>query len=129
MTGNVSPIAYNPAMPPLSGLGMALARIRRSAGFDTQEALAKELGLTTSAINKVELEDSNPRASTLNRYLDACRADAHSLAYALDAVQGKPEPDAPRNREAELNELVLKMAARVEHLLATIEEIRNAPAE
>lgn len=80
-------------MKALAGIGKALALLRERAGFASQEALARKLGLTQTTISRAEAVNANPRASTLSRYLEAIDADLHELAEALDVVNGRSTLD------------------------------------
>ncbi len=79
---------------PLTGLGLALRRLRERKGL-TQRALSRLAGVSDAAISKVENGRRFPDGGSLNDILRALEVDLHELALVLDEINRRTEPVPP----------------------------------
>lgn len=71
---------------PFAGLGKALARLRKQAGFKTQLAAADALGFDSGQLSRWENEVTPPALENLGRLLAGYGATVADLAVALGAI-------------------------------------------
>jgi transcriptional regulator with XRE-family HTH domain len=74
------------ALPPDQALATALRRLRTDRG-ETQEALAYKAGITTGALARIELGQSNPAWATVRQIAQALDIRLVELAAAVEAVR------------------------------------------
>lgn len=99
-------------------LSTAVRDARRSAGL-SQAELAERAGTTQSAIARLESGRHDPRVSTLDRVLRACR-------HALEVT---PAPVLPSVDEGQLRDrLALAPADRLARFQASQRELRGLAA-
>jgi transcriptional regulator with XRE-family HTH domain len=71
----------------VAALGRALARLRRSAGFRTAEALARKMGFARETIAKVESGERTPSDDVYAAWLQACHCSAELRANLDDQLE------------------------------------------
>jgi len=92
---------------PFAGLGKALARLRKRAGFATQTEAAEALSIDKGQLSRWENDVPQPSLENLGRLLVGYRASVADLAEALDAV---PTPRAGEDRGPSDEELIRSLA-------------------
>jgi transcriptional regulator with XRE-family HTH domain len=65
----------DPETDPRAFLGRELTRVRKAAGFSSQDALAASLGFDRTVIAKAETGDRPPTEEVLEAWCDACKLD------------------------------------------------------
>lgn len=74
-------------------LGRQIERLRKKQGF-SQEKLAEETGLNLRTIQRIENDETIPRADLLKRITDALNVTPDEIIdNSLTERQGLPEPD------------------------------------
>lgn len=74
--------------PPLSELPRALTLLLQRDGRQ-QKDVARELGISTSAVSRILSGKISPSLDTLAQMLQLFKADLHDLASAMDTVAGR----------------------------------------
>lgn len=69
--------------PPDLALATAIRHIRHQAGL-SQERLAVEANITTSALARIERSQSNPTWTTIRAITNALNIDLHQLATTIE---------------------------------------------
>jgi transcriptional regulator with XRE-family HTH domain len=92
---------------PFAGLGKALARLRKRAGFATQTDASEALKVDKGQLSRWENDVPQPSLENLGRLLAGYKATVADLAEALEAV---PTPRAGEDRGPSDEELVRSLA-------------------
>ena len=102
---------------PFAGLGEALARLRKQAGFSKQTQASEALKIDRGQLSRWENESPRPTLENLGRVLTGYGATVSDLAVALGGVMGA---DRGPTFEELINSLAEKIR-RVEARQAAIE--------
>jgi transcriptional regulator with XRE-family HTH domain len=88
-------------LDPFAGLGKALARLRKGAGFATQTEAAETLKIDKGQLSRWEHESPRPTLENLGRVLAGYGATVSDLAAALgsSAAQAMAEDRGPSDEE------------------------------
>jgi transcriptional regulator with XRE-family HTH domain len=87
-------------MNPFEGLGKALARLRKQAGFKTQKEAREVLNIDSGQMSRWENDVTAPSMENLGRLLAGYGATVADLAEALGAVAtAKAWEDGPTDEE------------------------------
>lgn len=104
---------------PFEGLGRALARLRKRAGFPTQSEASEALKIDRGQLSRWEHDSPRPTLENLGRLLAGYGATLGDLVVAL----GEPEPQPIElgPSDAELIRSLVEAIHRVEGRQATTE--------
>ena len=110
---------------PFVGLGRALARLRKRAGFATQTQASEATKLEKSQLSRWENEKPRPTLENLGRLLDAYGATAQDFVLALEGVvteRAKAEDRGPSDDERiqSLAEAIRRIEARQDEIESRI---------
>ncbi len=94
------------------GLGERVRRLRTARGW-TQEQLARQAGLSKSAISEAESETTQPRGPNLVRIASALGA---SIDFLLTGDERLPPPPSPVIMPAELANMARRLALPFQHV-------------
>ncbi len=112
---------------PLEGLGRALARLRKRAGFPTQTEASEKLKIDRGQLSRWEHDSPRPTLENLGRLLAGYGATLGDLAVAL----GEPEPTplelGPSDEELvkSLVEAIRRVEGRQEDTESRLEQLEK----
>lgn len=86
----------------------SLIRLRRASGL-TQQDVAERMGVTQSAVARIETSQRDPRLSTLRRYAMAVGA---CVSHTVEAADSSPRISAPRGASWVDQEPVIEQSLR-----------------
>lgn len=93
---------------PFAGLGRALVRLRKRAGFATQTLASEALGIDKGQLSRWENDVPRPTLENLGRLLSGYGATVADLAAALDGTAAPEEPAQARGTRAPTDEELLR---------------------
>lgn len=109
-------------MAEFAKVGLALAALRKAAGLRQQD-VAERLGVRASTVGRFEGPDGNPRATSIDRYLEAIGCTPVDLARALEGETGsKPEVEVGKGGVEKLAKIEEELGSLARLVLSLREE-------
>src|SRR5436190_2205325 len=78
---------------PFEGIGKALARLRKRAGYRTQTLAAEAIGIDKGQLSRWESETPRPTLDNLGRLLEGYGATAMDLVLAMEEGSALPKAE------------------------------------
>ena len=112
---------------PFEGLGKALVRLRKRAGFATQLEASAALQIGTGQLSRWEHDVPRPSLENLGRLLAGYGATVIDLGHALAEVEDKPIDLGPSDDELmrALTEAIRRVEERQQEAESRLEQIEK----
>src|SRR4051794_5676276 len=112
---------------PFEGLGRALARLRKRAGFPTQTEASEKLKIDRGQLSRWEHDSPRPTLENLGRLLAGYGATFGDLTVALGEPEPAPIELAPSNEELirSLAETIRRVEGRQTEAESRLEQLEK----